>query len=134
MEVDDVTPLNIHFVHEPDASAVDRAHIDLEFTRQTHGIDLLVALGGNFVEICCRIDVSSLSRSGADEGSESAKRLAAGVLGDRSIDRAFQSRSFICFLPLRNIVGAVVEADGLVGAAHLPGSNPCLSLRHEDRT
>jgi hypothetical protein len=70
------------FVHEPDASAVDRAHIYFELKRKPHGIDPLVALGGDVRERRRRIDMSPLSGPGAYKGSESAKRLIAGVLGD----------------------------------------------------
>ena len=49
----------LDFVHQPEASVVDRAHIHFEFARQFLGIDLLVGLGvdGNR---CRRIDVGSL--------------------------------------------------------------------------
>ena len=73
------------FVHQPDTSAVDRAHVDFQIARQAHGIDLLVTVGRQLIERRGRVDMASLGRANADEGAESAKRFVAGVLDDGSI-------------------------------------------------
>ena len=94
MKVDGVAPGVIHFVHHPEAAAVDRALVHFEFTRQLLRIDLLVVVRANR-EGCRRIDVSPLGLADADKGAESAERGTAGVVGvDSASGACFQFHGF----------------------------------------
>ena len=70
----------IHFVHHPEAAAVDRALVDFELARQLLRIDLLVVVRTDW-QGRRRIDVCPLRLADADEGAESAERGTAGIVG-----------------------------------------------------
>ena len=88
VKVDAVAAGVLHFVHHPEAAAVDRALVDFELTRQLLRIDLLVVVRTHR-KGRRRIDVSPLSLADADKGAESAERGAAGVVGMDSASRTW---------------------------------------------
>ena len=57
----------LDFVHHPEASAVDRAHVHAKFFSEPFGINLLVGLRVDG-ERCRRIDMGPLSLPAADKG------------------------------------------------------------------
>ena len=85
IEVHDVTALDIRFVHQPVAAAVDGAHVDLELLGQPHRVHLLVAVQRDLVQIGRRVDVGPRRRPGADEGAKPAEGPSARVLGDAAV-------------------------------------------------
>ena len=89
----------LDFVHHPEASAVDRAHVHFELCRQLLGIDLLVGLGVDG-DRCRRIDVGPLGLASADKGPHPVEGKAAGVLEAQpaqGFHTGFQFHLISCF-------------------------------------